>query len=405
MSNRRRRQSASKAAATTAAAAASITLALLAYSSATAATSDAAQQEAQQPRPTQQPQQPNAQPSRSPDLGAMNADRPDGSSSAQNNALADEITPELTESVARGLAFLAGEQNPDGSFGTGRYAQNVAVTSLACLAFMADGHLPGRGRYGDHVERGLQFILSSASETGLLAADSTNGPMYGHGFAALFLGEIYGMTRGGGETAQSERLHEALVKSIRLIERTQNDEGGWRYNPVPYDADISVTITQIMALRSARNAGIEVDKNVIDRAVEYVRRCQNPDGGFRYQLGGGFSAWPRTAAGVASLYYAGIYEDQALINGLDYLVREAMPGGDDRRRAHYFYGQYYAVQAMYLAGGRYWALWWPAVRAELLDRQSPDGSWPDPSVGSAYGTSMALIILQMPKRFLPIFQK
>ena len=335
----------------------------------------------------------------------MNADRPDGSSSAQNNALADEITPELTAAVARGLAYLASEQNPDGSFGSGRYAQNVAVTSLACIAFMADGHLPGRGRYGDHVERGLQFILSSASETGLLAADSTNGPMYGHGFAALFLGEIYGMTRGGGETAQSERLHEALVKSIRLIERTQNDEGGWRYNPVPYDADISVTITQIMALRSARNAGIEVDKNVIDRAVEYVRRCQNPDGGFRYQLGGGFSAWPRTAAGVASLYYAGIYEDEALINGLDYLVREAMPGGDDRRRAHYFYGQYYAVQAMYLAGGKYWALWWPAIRAELLDRQIPDGSWPDPSVGSAYGTAMALIVLQMPNRFLPIFQK
>jgi hypothetical protein len=324
---------------------------------------------------------------------------------AQNNALENEITPALEQAVERGLESLAREQNEDGSFGGGRYQKNVAVTALACLAFMADGNLPGRGPYGDKVQRGLEFVLSSATETGLLAADATNGPMYGHGFAALFLGEAYGMTQGGGDTALSQRVHETLVRAVRLIEQTQNEEGGWRYNPVPYDADISVTICEIMALRSARNAGIEVPKETIDRAVDYVRRCQNPDGGFKYQLTTGMSMWPRSAAGVASLFYAGIYKDEAIDRGVQYLLENALPGDGNRPAAHYYYGHYYAVQTMYLAGGDAWARWWPAIREELIERQGADGSWQDPSVGPSYGTSMALIILQMPKRFLPIFQK
>ena len=323
---------------------------------------------------------------------------------AQNNALVDEITPQLDDAVTRGLANLAASQNDDGSFSGGRYGKHVGITALACLAFMADGHVPGRGGYGDNVERGLEFVLDNLNETGLLAAETSHGPMYGHGFAALFVGEVYGMI-GADDTPLARRTHEALVKSVRLIVQTQNAEGGWRYNPVPYDADISVTICEIMALRAARNAGIEVPRDTIDKAVTYVRQCQNTDGGFKYQLTRGGSAWPRSAAGVASLYYAGVYEDDAIDRGLDYLFSEAMPGGQSRPGAHYFYGHYYAVQTMYLAGGERWAKWWPAIRDELIDLQNPDGSWSDRHAGSSYGTAMALIILQMPKRYLPIFQK
>jgi hypothetical protein len=327
--------------------------------------------------------------------------------SAENNALANEMTPELDAAVTKGLARLAQMQNEDHSFGDSRWGRSVAITALACLAFMSDGHLPGKGPYGDAVEKGLEFVLANAAENGLVAAEAANGPMYGHGFATLFLGEIYGMTApsapGSPEALRADRVHEALVKAVRLIQATQNEEGGWRYNPVPYDADVSVTICQIMALRSARNAGIEVPKETIDRAVDYVRRAQNPDGGFRYQLMTGPSGWERSAAGVASLFYAGIYEDNAARRGLDYIQATGAPGMP--RRAHYFYGHYYAVQCMYLAGGDDWANWWPDIRAELLAAQLDDGSWNDQAVGDAYGTSMALIILQMPKRYLPIFQK
>lgn len=324
---------------------------------------------------------------------------------AQNNALEGEMTPELETAVNRGLQWLAQQQSPDGSFGGGRFGKNVAVTALAGIALMGDGHLPGRGEYGENVRKAIDFVLASSTETGLIAADTTNGPMYGHGFATLFLGEVYGMTQGGSDTKLSQRVHQALVKACRLIERTQNEEGGWRYNPVPYDADVSVTICEIMALRSARNAGIEVPKQTIDKAVEYVRKCQNPDGGFKYQAEAGMSAWPRSAAGVASLFYAGIYQDQALTKGVDYLLRNAMPDSINRAETHYFYGQYYTVQSMYLAGGDAWAQSWPKIRDELIKRQNSAGSWSDPSVGPVYGTSMALIVLQMPKRYLPIFQK
>ncbi|HYF14748.1 MAG TPA: prenyltransferase/squalene oxidase repeat-containing protein [Phycisphaerales bacterium] len=325
--------------------------------------------------------------------------------SAQNNPIENEMTPALDRAVARGLARLAAMQAQDGSWGQQGFGRGVAVTSLACIALMADGNLPGRGAYGEQVSKGLEFVLRSSTESGLLATDATNSPMYGHGFATLFLGEVYGMTQGGGDTQTSDRVHRALVRAVRLIESTQNSEGGWRYNPVPFDADTSVTIAQIMALRSARNAGLEVSKQVVDRAVEYVRSCQNPDGGFRYQASPGPTAWPRSAASVASLQYAGIYEDRAIDSGLAYLFTQAFPGRGEQEAIHYYYGQYYAIQAVFLAGGDHWARWWPAARQELLSRQRDDGSWEDSSAGDEYATAMALIVLQMPKRYLPIFQK
>ena len=162
-------------------------------------------------------------------------------------------------------------------------------------------------------------------------------------------------------------------------------------------------------LRSARNAGIEIPIETIDRAVQYVRDCQLPDGGFSYQLGRGGSAWPRSAAGVASLFYAGIYEGDEIDRAIMYLRQTAMPGQQANNArgagAHFYYGHYYAAQAMFLKGGEDWQGWWPAIRDELLSRQGETGAWTDSAYGEAYASAMALIILQMPGRYLPIFQK
>lgn len=340
---------------------------------------------------------PQAPPGEGPAVSDPDETRP--ANSAENNPLANEMTESLHEAVRKGFEYLRTQQNSDGSFGRGRYGRHVGITALCALAYMGDGNLPARGEFSKEVQRALEFVLTHSTETGLLAAEASHGPMYGHGFAALFLGEIYGMN------PDDKRVRDALVKAVELIVGTQNDEGGWRYNPVPYDADISVTICQVMALRSARNAGIKVPKQTIDRAVEYVRKCQNPDGGFKYMLQAGGSAWPRTAAGVASLFYAGIYEDDSIDRGLQYLLRNAMPGTGMASQAHYYYGHYYAVQAMYLAGGDYWEKWWPAVRDELIARQSSNGGWLDNHTGGCDATAMSLIVLQMPKRYLPIFQR
>jgi hypothetical protein len=310
----------------------------------------------------------------------------------------DEITPELEKAVARGLEYLAKNQQADGSAGGSGFA-DTGITALAGVAFMAGGNLPGRGKYGENVQRCLDYVLKNAQDSGLLAENDGHGVMYSHGFATLFLAEVYGMTG-------DENVRERLQKAVRLIQQSQNAEGGWRYTPAPLDADVSVTICQVMALRAARDAGIKVEKQVIDRAIEYVKKCQNTDGGFNYVLGqGGGSMFPRSAAGVATLYYAGMTSGDEIERGLKYLDG-FKPGGANSgggMGSHYFYGHYYAVQTMFLAGGEHWKNWFPAIRAELLESQNDStGSWTG-EVSDSFCTSMALIILQMPNRYLPVF--
>lgn len=311
-------------------------------------------------------------------------------------ARSSELDDPTRLSIEKGLAWLAAQQAPNGAYGTlSHYGPHVGITGLAGMAFLSNGDTPGRGKYGANVEQALRFVLVHGSESGLFAAETSHGPMYGHGFATLFVAEVYGMSH-------LPETREALRRAIRLIVTTQNDEGGWRYQPVRADADISVTICQVMALRAARNSGVYVDKLVVEKATEYVRASQNPDGGFRYMLSSGGSAFARSAAGVAALQYAGVYSGDEIERGLEYVKRFRPP--DEQTVGHYFYGHYYAAQAMYLAGDDYWNDWWPAVRDELLSRQAPEGFWRG-QAGQEYGTAMALIILQMPNRLLPIFQK
>ena len=336
---------------------------------------------------------------------------PDKIAAVPNQVRGDEITPAQQHAVEKGLAWLADHQAADGSFGVGQQGAGAAITALAGLAFMEAGNLPGRGKYAENVSRCQSFILDSCQESGLIAAPQAQSPMYGHGFATLFLAEVYGMTG-------DDNIKEKLQKAVALIERTQStqpgNDGGWRYQPVPTDADISVTICQVMALRAARDSGIKVEKDVVDKAIKYVRACQNADGGFSYMAsmgGGGGSAFPRSAAGVAALYYAGVFEGTDLQRGLKY-VKEFTPGhiagavGPNGQpmdvQGFYFYGHYYAVQAMFLAGGDYWNNWYPAIRNELIARQSPLGNWSGDFTDD-YATSMALIILQMPNRYLPVY--
>jgi prenyltransferase beta subunit len=323
---------------------------------------------------------------------------PNGLAAQPNAVRGDEINDQQRQAVERGLAWLAKRLEGNAAAAQG-YSNHAGITALAGLAFMQAGNLPGRGKYGREVQLCLDFVLGATQESGLIASDVSHGPMYGHGFDALFLAEVYGMTG-------DENVKEKLQRAIRLIQKTQNNEGGWRYQPVPYDADISVTICQVMALRAARDAGIKVEKDVIDKSIEYVKRCQNPDGGFSYmagQGGGGGSGFPRSAAGVAALYYAGVFEGGELERGLKY-VKQFQPraGANQPNEGHYFYGNYYAVQAMFLAGGEYWADWYPAIRDELVQRQTGAGSW-DADFNQDYATAMALIILQMPNRYLPVY--
>lgn len=322
--------------------------------------------------------------------------------SGQGNSVTTPITPAAEQAVEKGLRFLAGTQHASGAFGSGPYRANVAVTALCGMSFIASGSTPNRGPYGEVVQRALEFVLSRAEPSGYIVSEEQSighGPMYGHGFATLFLAEVYGMS-------PRADVRSRLEGAVRLIVDTQNSDGGWRYFPVVQEADVSVTACQLVALRAARNAGIAVPKQTVDQAVEYIRNCQNRDGGFRYQLRlNRESSFARSAAAVTALYAAGRYDDPAIERGLKYLDG-FLPHGRSRQTSGYFYyGRYYVAQAMWQARGERWERWYAAVRDELLRRQANNGGWSDGFICNEYGTAMALLVLQLPNHYLPIFQR
>jgi hypothetical protein len=321
------------------------------------------------------------------------------------------MTPETLAAIDRGLAFLATRQaSRDGSFGSSASARRrVAITALSGMAFLSSGSTPGRGKYGVTVQKAVDFLLTRCQPNGFIYDEGNTGghfgPMYDHGFATLFLGEVYGMTR-------NPQVRVSLERAVQLIVSSQNKEGGWRYEPDSKDADLSVTVCEIMALRAARNSGIYVPKQTIDRCVEYVRKCQTQEGGFRYQLTTGWQAvtFGLTAAGVVTLYSAGVYEGKSIESGLQYLERYRPSAAVHQPANHYFYSHYYAAQAMWHAGGPRFEQWYSEIRDELVHGPFPfhasGGGWRDPSsYGDDYGTAMALLILQTPNNYLPIFQR
>ncbi len=310
------------------------------------------------------------------------------------------IDGKTQRAIDRGLSHLARRQvksgHNRGAFGTSGYAAGVATCSLSGLAMMCGGSSPAEGKYGGHVERCVEFILRNVRSSGYIARvdNAVNENMYGHGFAMLFLAEAYGMTR-------KTEIGKKLRRAVKLTVQTQNNAGGWRYQPVKQDADLSITVCQIMGLRAARDAGVHVPDETREKCIDYVRKSQNANGSFRYTLQGGHSTFAMTAAGVTSLYSAGIYDSDQVTKALKHLMQYKPSGAGTG--GHYFYGHYYAVQAMWHAGGDYWNTWYPAIRDELVGRQGSDGSWPASIAGPEFGTAMACIILQIPLNFLPVF--
>ncbi len=324
----------------------------------------------------------------------------DRENSPTEKSPAELVTNGARRSVEKALAFLINRQVKSGrnrgAFGNSGLSAGVATCSLGGLALMCGGHAPGFGKYGKAIDMCVEFILKNVNKEGYIAKldNSARENMYGHGFSMLFLSQAYGMT-------QKKEIGDKLRKAVQLTCRCQNKDGGWRYQPRKSDADLSITVCQIMGLRGARDAGIDVPDEIRKKCIEYVKKSQNRNGSFRYTLNGGHTTFAMTAAGVTSLYSAGIYEGDQVKKALQYLLK-FKPSGV-ARGGHYFYSNYYAVQAMWHAGGEYWNDWYPAIREQLISSQAADGSWSSSEAGPEYGAAMASIILQMPLNYLPVF--
>ena len=224
--------------------------------------------------------------------------------------------------------------------------------------------------------------------------------MYGHGFATMYLAQVYGMEE---DASRQDRLHRVLEKAVSLIVRAQSTYGGWYYTPDSGFDEGSVTVTQLQALRACRNAGIAVPVKAIRQAVGYIKKSANSDGGIAYSARNAGASRPAiTAAAVAVLYSAGRYDDPMADKAFVYAMRHLPIGASG---GHHYYAHLYLAQACYQKGGEDWQNYYPKISRWLLGRQSSDGSWMGDSVGTTYGTAIALTILQLPYALVPIYQR
>ena len=329
----------------------------------------------------------------------------------------EQIPQQVQSAVDRGLQWLASRQDP----ATGAWPTNVgaggaaaAVTSLAAMAFMARGHVPGQGPYGENINHAVDYILKIQQPNGVLSAADIGSTMYDHGIATVMLCEVYGML----DEKRQERAGPAIAKAVRVILAAQavpknpDAQGGWRYQPTAGDSDISVTGWQLMALRGAANIGAAVPPRAIQMGIEYIKRRAVPAGSFGaggFSYGGNSDPNPaRTGTGILALQLLGQNNSREALAGGDYLRANPIT---DHQTEFYFYTVYYCAQAAWQLGGTYWTDIDRPIRASLLQRQTLDGSWTVASAGletaggDAYGTAMSILALTVPYRYLPIYQR
>jgi hypothetical protein len=322
----------------------------------------------------------------------------------------EQIPQQVQSAVDRGLQWLAAHQDPaSGAWPTNVAAggDSAAITSLAAMAFMARGHVPSQGPYGENINHAVDYILKLQQSNGVLSATDVGSTMYDHGISTVMLCETYGML----DEARQQRAAVAIAKAVRLILLAQavpkdsNMRGGWRYSPDATDSDISVSGWQLMALRGAANIGAAVPPRAIQMGIEFIKRRAVARGGFSYQ-GNDNPSPARTGTGILALQLLGQNNSPEALAGGDYLRRTPIVPDN-----FYFYTVYYCAQAAWQLGGSYWTDIDRPIRASLLQRQTLDGSWTvtnaglESSGGDAYGTAMAILALTVPYRYLPIYQR
>lgn len=341
-----------------------------------------------------------------------------------------EITPQSTQALERGLQWLARNQGAQGNW----QSNDLGLVSTAALAYLAAGHLPGRGPHGEATERALSYVLRNADEkSGLLNIAAERRDMYNHGLSTFVLGQAYG-------TCGDRRLGPVLDRALKLIAQTQSNDGGWDYvaKRQPRGHDLSLAVMQALALRSAVDSGLEVPPEVVEKAIRSVREHYTPrgcsrdadeqtqkkhSGQFTYNKGGGNATVAMAAAGVVCMQEFGQYDDWRIPKNMA-VIRKAIREKakvDVARKNHRppfdAYTLYYVGQALYQVGGEDWEQGYPPLRDAIVASQMerPDnprehGMWRSTGrvsglPGNMYMTSVCCFILAIPNRYLPILQE
>ena len=353
---------------------------------------------------------------------------------SQTSARGEEIPKEYQETVKKGLTWMAKNQFKDGHWEgvNGQYA--VSMTALGGMSLLCEGSTIREGKYRDNIRRAANWLMDRVQPNGLIgnpASASEGGRyMYGHGFSLLFLSCVVGEEE---NVRRREKLVELLEKAAKFTHEAQTTRGGWGYISAKDGSNFdegSVTITQVQALRAARNAGIIVPNAAINAAQKYLVDSTDDQGGVQYSLafGGGGRGQGRpalTAAAVSCGFSYGDYTSDIVKKWLKNCQNTLAIPGDGRRMGHDEYTHYYYSQVVYVLGeDRFMkivtdsrtdeALTWSKYRKSVFEEykktQSADGSWSHDSwtarmVGPVYVTACYLTVLQLDKAALPIYQR
>lgn len=336
-----------------------------------------------------------------------------------------ETSPASEKAASDGLAWLARNQTGSGNWGS----NDLGLVSLGALAFLSDGHLPDRGKYGGTVRRSLDYVVANAKPSGLLNISGGRRDMYNHGLSVFVLTQAYGVTN-------DRRIGAAVDKGVQLILDVQCEDGGWAYEAMkkPHGHDLSLAVMQLKALRAATDMGLEIPPKKIELALDYIRARYKPSGsadGKRYgkdplaaqpgafTYNGNRASIAMAAAGAVCMQELGEYGDFRIRRSMDFVVDqlpEDMSRMSPGRLPVDAYGMTYVAQAMYQVGGERWRDQYPKIRDSIVRTQSKNaggddyGSWAAGGhvsgvPGQLYGTSIAVFALTIPNRYLPILQR
>lgn len=313
---------------------------------------------------------------------------------------------QLDAAVDKALKYLATQQDPKGFFRS-KIGDNTGVTSLCLMAFMARGHSPGCGPYGELLNKGVAYVADTIREDGYLLGDNRSNAMYAHTIATLLLSEANGMVNPDIQARIDKALPRALqlILSAQKVPKPEQHSGGWRYDSGSRDSDLSCSGWPILGLRSAQNNGAVVPADAIEDGVNYVLKMGH-NGGFRYQPGQG-PVVSMTGVGVLVLELTGHHGQDVTTEGGDFIMEHMQ---NHLRGGFWHYGMYYASQATWQLGGDYWRKYAEYMYGRMLAEQKEDGSWDANSQGTsragpACSTAFIVLALSVPYCQLPIYQR
>jgi hypothetical protein len=279
------------------------------------------------------------------------------------------------------------------------------MTAMAGITLLCEGSTTTQGRYAPNIRLAVDYLIDRGRPNGLIGDPSQDDRYtYGHGFSMLFLSQVLGEEE---DQERRDQLIDVLSRAVTFCGQAQTEAGGWGYvsaaDGQQFDEG-STTITQVQGLRGCRNAGIVVPKEIIDKAVRYIRKCTLPDGAVQYNIKGGGGRPAITAAAIACLFNAGEY-DSELVPKLQSYCEKNLASITNEGFGHWHYAHYYYAQVLYREGGKKWQEYRAKIFERLLKEANTDGSWSQGYIGAVYTTAINLTILQLENGALPIYQR